>query len=241
MRRRAVLLDALGTLIAFEDPAPALVRELRERHGLEVAEAQARAAVRAEMTYYRAHHDEAPDAAALAALRLRCADVLRESLPPAACELSSEEALAVLLASLHFAAYPEVPGVLERLRARGLALVVVSNWDVSLHDVLAMTGIASLVDGVVTSAETGISKPRPEIFARGLELAGAAPAEAIHVGDSPAHDVAGAIAAGIEPVLVARADAARPPVPDPVPGPAAPDLAGVATIRTLAELPALAT
>ena len=167
--------------------------------------------------------------------------MLRESLPPPARDLSSEEALVVLLASLHFVAYPEVPGVLEALRARGLALVVVSNWDVSLHEVLATTGIAPLIDGAITSAETGVSKPRPEIFARGLELAGASPAEAIHVGDSPEHDVAGAIAAGIEPVLVARAEAARPPVPDPVAGSAAPDLSGVATVRTLAELPALAT
>src|SRR6185312_3537650 len=100
---------------------------------------------------------------------------------------------------------------------------VVSNWDVSLHDVLAETDLAPLLDGVVTSAEVGHSKPDPAIFARALAVADAAAHEAIHVGDSVAHDVAGALASGVEPLLLVRdgtaADAAPPP--------------GVRTIATL--------
>jgi putative hydrolase of the HAD superfamily len=240
MRHRAILLDALGTLVALEDPAPVLARELAARHRIEMTEDEARAAMRAEMAFYRAHHDEASDAGALGALRLRCAAILLEALP-AAAELSVEEALAALLASLHFAPYPEVPGVLAELRDRGLALFVVSNWDVSLHGVLDTTGLRPLLDGVLTSAEFGSPKPRPEIFARALELAGASPGEALHVGDSPEHDVAGALAAGIDPVLVVRAAGSRPPVPDLGHEVVAQELSGVATIASLAELPALAT
>ena len=55
-------------------------------------------------------------------------------------------------------------------------------------------------------------------------MARAEPGEAVHVGDSLENDVAGARAAGIRPVLVARDGAA--------PG-------GVEAIRSLAELPAL--
>ena len=47
------------------------------------------------------------------------------------------------------------------LRERGARLVVVSNWDVSLHDVLRDTGLDALLDGVVTSAEIGAAKPDP--------------------------------------------------------------------------------
>ena len=43
----------------------------------------------------------------------------------------------------------------------GLRLVVVSNWDVSLHEVLARTGLTPLLDGAVTSAEVGAAKPDP--------------------------------------------------------------------------------
>jgi FMN phosphatase YigB (HAD superfamily) len=42
------------------------------------------------------------------------------------------------------------------------------------------------------------------MFRTALELAGAAPAEAAHVGDSVEHDVAGALAVGMRPVLVDR-------------------------------------
>ena len=57
--------------------------------------------------------------------------------------------------------------------------MVVSNWDVSLHERLAETGLAPLVDGAVASAELGAAKPDPAIFARGLELAGAAAADGL--------------------------------------------------------------
>jgi putative hydrolase of the HAD superfamily len=234
------LLDALGTLVGLEHPAPLLARELAERHGIEVTPEEAGAALRAEMAFYRTHHDEASDVEGLARLRQRCAEVLREKLPPAA-GLSVEETLEVLLGSLRFFAYPEVPGALAELRNRGAALVVVSNWDVSLHAVLDRTGLAPLVDAVFTSAEAGSAKPRPEIFRLALDSAGVAPHEALHAGDSPDHDVAGAHAAGIEPVLVVRDRSARPPVPD-LAASGTTDVTGIATtVASLDELLALAT
>ena len=131
-----------------------------------------------------------------------------------------------LLASLRFSAFPDALHALERLRAAGLRLVVVSNWDVSLHDRLAEAGIADRVDGAIASAELGVAKPDPAIFAHALTMAGVRAAEALHAGDSPTADVAGARAAGIEPVLVARGGASG--------------AEDVRTIRSLAELPALA-
>jgi putative hydrolase of the HAD superfamily len=76
----------------------------------------------------------------------------------------------------------------------------VSNWDCSLSDVLARTGLGELLDGVVTSAEAGARKPDPGIFTVALGLAGCEAAQALHVGDTPDEDVAGARAAGV-PVL----------------------------------------
>jgi putative hydrolase of the HAD superfamily len=235
--RRAVLLDALGTLLALEDPAPALVRGLSAR-GLVVSVEDARSALRAEMTFYRAHHDQGSSPEGLAALRRRCAEVLRDGLPQAARGISVEEALAVLMASLRFTPYPEVGGTLAALRGAGSRLVVVSNWDLSLHEVLDTTGLAELLDGAVTSAEVGFSKPRPEVFARALELAGVSAHDALHVGDSVEHDVVGARAAGIEPVLVLRPRPDRPAVPDGGEN-AQPTDRGVTVIASLAELPPL--
>ncbi len=201
---RAVLLDALGTLVELVPPWPALVRELDVR-GVQVPEALAREAMLAEMAYYRAHHAEAGDAAGLADLRARCARVLGGALGEPARGLGAADLLAAMMASLRFVAYPEAERVLGELRGRGVRLVVVSNWDVSLHEVLARTGLAALVDGAVTSAEVGVAKPDPAIFAAGLEVAGGvAPGDALHAGDSLDADVAGARAAGLRAVLVRR-------------------------------------
>jgi putative hydrolase of the HAD superfamily len=196
----AVLLDALGTLIELERPWPHLVAELAAR-GVVVGEDDARRAMLAEMAYYRAHHDEASSWAALRDLRRRCAGVVAGELGLA---LPPDDVLEALLASIRFNAYPEVPEALARLRAGGARLAVVSNWDVSLHDVLERTGLRPLVDAVVISAEVGVAKPQPAIFHAALERLGATAADALHVGDSLELDVAGARAAGLRAVLVAR-------------------------------------
>ena len=201
----AVLLDALGTLIELEAPWPYLSQELAA-HGVVVGIEDARAAMLAEMAYYRAHHDEAGDVEPHH-LGADCAAVVQESLATSLPLADVEEAL---LAAIRFRAYPEVPAVLERLRAGGARLAVVSNWDVSLHDVLERTALRPLLAADVTAAELGAAKPDPAIFRAALERLGAHAAEAIHVGDSVEHDVAGARAAGLEAVLVARNGAQAP-------------------------------
>jgi putative hydrolase of the HAD superfamily len=225
-----ICLDALGTLVELLAPAPALVAQLGAR-GVRASERAAAAALREEIAFYRAHHDGAADAVSLALLRERCTEVLRDGLVRAGADVAAvghELLRDALLAALRFRAYPEVPDALRTLRRAGHRLVVVSNWDVSLHDALRATDLAALVDGAISSAEAGAAKPDPRIFARALALAGGAAGDALHAGDSIAHDVAGARAAGLRPVLVARAS--RPPlVPD-----------GVAVIGSLAELAALA-
>jgi putative hydrolase of the HAD superfamily len=224
-----VTLDALGTLVELLAPAPLLVHELRAR-GAAASERQAAAALAAEIAFYRANHDTAADAASLALLRDRCAQVLRAALTQAGADVDALDAGALreaLLASLRFRAYDDVPGALRALRRAGHRLVVVSNWDVSLHETLRRTGLAPLVDGAISSAEAGAAKPDPRIFARALALAGAGAQGALHAGDSLEHDVAGALAAGLRPVLVARHGR-----PAAVP-------AGVTVIASLAELASL--
>lgn len=207
---RLVTLDALGTLVGLDDPYGRLRAALAER-GVEVGAAQARTAMRAEMAYYRAHHDDAVDDASLVDLRRRCARVMADALPPTG--LQAGELLRVLLEAVRFKVLPGVEPALRAWRDRGAALVVVSNWDVSLHGVLRDTGLAPLVDAVLTSAEEGVAKPDPAIFARALTRAGdVAAADALHVGDSVEHDVAGARAAGIRAALV-TGGAPPPPVP----------------------------
>jgi len=192
------LIDALGTLVHLEPPAPRL-REALAAEGLEVTLADARRAFAAEIAYYLEHHLEGHDAVALEDLRDRCAAVLGTLLG-----LEPSRVRAPMLGALRFSAFEDAAPALVELRSRGLALVVVSNWDCSLPEVLAAAELATLVDGVVSSAEAGAAKPDPAPFRRGLELAGVAAEEALHVGDSPENDLAGARAAGVRGVLLTR-------------------------------------
>jgi putative hydrolase of the HAD superfamily len=218
---RAVLLDALGTLVELRPPAPRLRARLAEA-GFKVSEERAAAGFGAEIGYYLQHHLEGADRPALEDLRDRCAAAMMEAL--ALPGLDHATARRVMLGSLEFVPYPDVEPALRALRAAGLTLVVTSNWDCSLGDWLDPLGLLELVDGVVTSAVVGVAKPDPAPFRRALELAGVEADQAVHVGDSLENDVAGARAAGIRAVLLARDG--EPP-------------AGVEAIQSLERLPSL--
>jgi putative hydrolase of the HAD superfamily len=224
-----LLIDALGTIVELQPPAPALRELLCERFAIEVSEAEAATAFGAEMKHYRSRMAQARDAERVAALRSDCAEVLRGALPRSAqARLRSIDRRAMtelLLDALRFRLCPDVPAALDAARERGLRVVVTSNWDALLPEVLGKLGCLAWLDGVVSSAAVGASKPSPMIFRAALGIAGASAAEAIHVGDSFAEDVIGARAAGIEPVLLARD------------GRQAPD--GVTTIASLDALAAL--
>ena len=218
-------MDALGTLVALADPVPRLRAALFERTGHEVSEEQVRTALGAEIAFYRAHMQQGRDTRSLAALRVRCAEVLRQALPrePRLDAITSSDLTEALLSALRFVPFPDAAPLLRSARGAGIATVVVSNWDVSLSEVLERAGLASLLDGVVTSAGAGARKPDAAPFHHALALAGADPADALHVGDSLEEDVAGARGAGIPVALLLR-DRALPAPP------------GVDVVRRLTEL-----
>ena len=218
---KAVLLDALGTLVELQPPASRLQRLLAQA-GFEVSEERAAAGFAAEIAYYLDHHLEGSDRERLERLRDRCAEEMRRALELP--NLDHATARRAMLGALEFRPYPDVLPAFAELRKRGLTLVVASNWDCSLPDWLKPAGITELVDGVVTSAEVGAPKPNPRVFERALAIAGVAPSEALHVGDKVDNDIQGAAAAGVRAILVQREG--DPP-------------AGVESVRSLRELPAL--
>ena len=205
-------------------PAPRLRDGLRAI-GVEVSEEAAAKAMKAEIAYYRAHLGQGRDQAGLAALRRACAEVLRDALGRPELDLGEVER--TLLGAIRFEPFPDAVPALEALRAAGVRVVAASNWDVSLHEQLAATGLTPLLDGALSSAEVGAPKPDPRIFTRALALAGAGPEEALHVGDDVQADVGGARAPGREPGLVDREGGREAPP-------------GGRRIYSQAELPALA-
>lgn len=195
----AVLLDSLGTLVRLENPAPRLRAELATR-GIEVSLQRAARAFAAEIAWYLDHHLEATDPDSLERLRDSCAAVLLAELGTGSHEAARE----AMLASLRFSPYPDAGPTLDALRAAGLRLVVTSNWDASLAEVLEGVDLLRLVHAVITSAEVGTAKPAPVVFRRAVAAAGVDAAEAVCVGDSLENDVRGALGAGISAILLDR-------------------------------------
>ena len=100
--------------------------------------------------------------------------------------------------------YDEVHDVLGELRGRGIRLGIISNWTGDLEEVLGRIGLRDPFDFVLDSARFGHEKPHAVIFSEAVRRAGVEREAALHVGDSPDHDVDGALAAGLKAVLLDR-------------------------------------
>jgi HAD superfamily hydrolase (TIGR01509 family) len=175
----AVTIDAFGTLLELRDPVESLARLLPgfERDAIDRA-------FRAEAEYYSANAVRGRDDASLAELHDDCTRTFNEHL---GSSLSPTEYLTAF-------DYRWIDGAREavgQLRALGLALAVVADWDISVKARLDGLGIP-----IVTSAETGTRKPDPSAFLQALAVLGVPPERAVHVGDTT-RDEQGAAAAGM--------------------------------------------
>ena len=100
--------------------------------------------------------------------------------------------------------YDDVVPALEELRAAGLRLAVISNWDERLARVLAGLGLASYFEAIHASAVVGVEKPHRKIFETALAGLGMPAERALHVGDSALDDVEGARAVGLHALWLVR-------------------------------------
>ena len=196
----AVTIDAYGTLVRLTGPVPELRAGLAALGVERDAEAVGLAFAK-ESAYYREHSFEGRDEASLYDLRLRCVAIILDEL---GSDLEPAAFVDGFVAAMRFELLPDAGAALQKLRRHGLAVAVVSNWDVGLARHLGGLGLGDVT--VVTSAQAGAPKPDPAVFTLALELLGVQPSRALHVGDSDS-DEAGAAAAGMHfaPAPLARA------------------------------------
>lgn len=188
----AVTVDAMGTMVELEDPAPVLQASLAER-GVERSLEEVAAAFRAEVAYYLPRTIEGRDEESLDDLGRRCTAVFLEH---ARAELDPAGFAPSFLAAIVFRPLPGAAEALARLRSAGLTLVCVSNWDISLGRHLADAGLAGHFAEIVSSAEVGVAKPEAAVFWIALDRIGVPPERALHIGDGDS-DSEGAAAAGL--------------------------------------------
>ncbi len=101
--------------------------------------------------------------------------------------------------------YPDVLTTLEALKARKYTLGVISDWGIALGPILRLLHLTRYFDHLVVSAVARHAKPSPSLYELALQRADSIADYTLHIGDSYIHDVLGARAVGITPVLLDRA------------------------------------
>jgi putative hydrolase of the HAD superfamily len=210
---RAVSFDAAGTLLAVREPVGETYARFARREGI-LAAADA-----LEDGFQRAFRRAEPPLAFPRASPQRTRALEREwwwrrvsDAFRAAGVDPSRRAVARTFAAVfeHFASraawrlFTDVKPALRRLRARGLRLAVVSNFDTRLLALLEGFGVSSSFDAVVLSSTVGFAKPDPRLFTAAVRALRVAAAAALHVGDSERLDRRAARAAGLRALRLDR-------------------------------------
>ena len=130
---------------------------------------------------------------------------------------------------LKLSPYPEVTGVLGRLKAAGIGVAILSNGSPGmLRAAVEAAGLATLVDVVLSVEEVGVYKPHPSVYQLAVDRLALAPGS-IAFQSANAWDAWAAAAFGLRVVWCNR----QGQRPERLPG--RPDC----EISSLAELPAL--
>jgi len=100
--------------------------------------------------------------------------------------------------------YPETDEALSALKEAGVKLVLVTNSPPTSKRSFEKMELAQYFDKTIFSFEIGLMKPNKEIFQEAIKSSGVALEEVLMVGDSLEKDVKGALAAGLNAILIDR-------------------------------------
>lgn len=220
-RLQVVCLDAAGTLFTERSSRAALYAEVFGAAGVPVPVPQ--------MARWMGElHDELPDE--LPGGRRYSAAWFRAFVQQLLTRAGSglePEPLRVRLAARFtdpatYVVFADTFPALDDLAQAGLRLALVSNWSDQLPRLLEQLGLLACFEVLAVSQLVGCEKPQRGLFEHALARLGVPPEHALHVGDHPRNDVAGARAAGLAALLLDRRPGA---------------VAGPGVITSLADLP----
>ncbi|WP_202873131.1 HAD family hydrolase [Kribbella capetownensis] len=202
MTLKGVLFDLDGTLVEQESAAAAAVVDWAAEHGITDPDVSARWAAVSDRHYMRYQRRELTFAE-------QRRNRVREFL---GVDVSDEHADELFQGYLQryeagWTLFDDAVPALRRVRAAGLATVVFTNGNTDHQRFkLGRFGLSDEIDVLISSEMLPAGKPDPRAFLHALDLLQLTPSEALMVGDSLEKDVRGALAVGIDAVLVDRYD-----------------------------------
>lgn len=194
LTHKALLVDAVGTLVIPSQPMAQIYRQIGEKYGVEYSEAEIlkryrwayeQPWVRSRLRYV---NDGRPFWQHIVSSSTGCSD--SQYFEELYNYYTTEKAWHLC--------DPNAERVFNALRTAGVKLAVVSNFDTRLRPVLRALNCDHWFDAVAVSAEVEAEKPNPTIFLKACELLGVNPEDAVHVGDDRRNDIWGARDAGCD-------------------------------------------
>ncbi|KAI7996503.1 hypothetical protein LOK49_LG10G02677 [Camellia lanceoleosa] len=191
---KALLVDAVGTLVVPSQPMAQIYRKIGEKYGVECSEAEILNRYRwaYEQPWGRSRlryvNDGRPFWQYIVSSSTGCSD--SHYFEELYNYYTTEKAWHLC--------DPDAEKVFKAIRSEGVKLAVVSNFDTRLRPLLRALNCDHWFDAMAVSAEVEAEKPNPTIFLKACELLGVEPEDAVHVGDDRRNDIWGARDAGCD-------------------------------------------
>jgi putative hydrolase of the HAD superfamily len=200
---RAVVFDAVGTLIFPNPCASAVYAEVAKSHGIAISQpdqlsARLWAQFRIEEQIDRANEWRTGEARE----RVRWRNVVNAAIPGATDELF-EELFQHFSQPSAWRVPDEAEAAIAELKQRGFILGMGSNYDERLRSVVeGIPALRPLAGHLVISSLVGYRKPSAHFFDAVRESVQCEPHEILFVGDDVENDIEGAKTAGMRALLV---------------------------------------
>eukprot|EP00268_Persea_americana_P037037 TRINITY_DN36625_c0_g2_i1.p1 TRINITY_DN36625_c0_g2~~TRINITY_DN36625_c0_g2_i1.p1 ORF type:complete len:274 (-),score=43.15 TRINITY_DN36625_c0_g2_i1:1014-1835(-) len=191
---KALLVDAVGTLVVPAQPMAQIYRKIGEKYGVEYTEDEI-------LNRYRWAYEQPWGRS-----RLRYVDdgrpfwqyIVKSSTGCSDSQYFEELYQYYKTDKAWRLCDPDAERVFKAIRNAGVKVAVVSNFDTRLRPLLHALNCDHWFDGVAVSAEVEAEKPNPMIFLKACDLLGVKPEDAVHVGDDRRNDIWGARDAGCD-------------------------------------------
>ncbi|PKI50862.1 haloacid dehalogenase-like hydrolase domain-containing protein 3 [Punica granatum] len=191
---KALLVDAVGTLVVPSQPMAQIYRQIGEKYGVEYSEDEI-------LNRYRRAYEQPWGRS-----RLRYVNdgrpfwqfIVSSSTGCSDSQYFEELYNYYMTDKAWHLCDPDAEKVFKALKRAGVKIAVVSNFDTRLRPVLRALNCDHWFDAVAVSAEVEAEKPNPTIFLKACELLDVKPEDAVHVGDDRRNDIWGARDAGCD-------------------------------------------
>ena len=210
MSLSALFFDAVGTLFHVRGSVGGIYAEVARRYGVEVSPEILSREFREAMAKgrgpdYTHHPRESWDQAEKDWWAFLVSRVfLASGRPPEPFDDYFDEVYRAFEDPGRWELYPDVQDTLRTLKDRGLILGIISNFDRRIFPLCRGLGLMEWIDSVHLPRDVGAQKPDPRLFQAALSFHRLLPHQAVHVGDHPVEDEAGARGAGLRALRIDR-------------------------------------